>query len=135
MKLYKSGAIMSTNIHYFEKLFSYGTLQQETVQLATFGRTLQGTPDILIDYHLSNLEIKDPVVIATSGKTIHPVLMYTGKKTDEITGTVFDITADELQSADRYEVADYKRVSATLRSGKIAWVYVSVSSPQKTKIS
>jgi hypothetical protein len=30
-----------------ERLFSYGTLQDEAVQRATFGRTLRGTPDRL----------------------------------------------------------------------------------------
>lgn len=43
---------MNTDIRYSEKLFSYGTLQQETVQLSTFGRKLQGTADVLIGYHL-----------------------------------------------------------------------------------
>jgi hypothetical protein len=39
---------------------------------------------------------------------------------------VFDITSDELAKADKYEVADCKRVSANLMSGAAAWVYVSV---------
>jgi gamma-glutamylcyclotransferase (GGCT)/AIG2-like uncharacterized protein YtfP len=38
--------------------------------------------------------------------------------------TVFEITAEELAAADRYEVADYKRVAAPLASGVTAWVYV-----------
>lgn len=32
------------------RLFSYGTLQQENVQRATFGRLLDGTPDALMGY-------------------------------------------------------------------------------------
>ena len=32
------------------KLFSYGTLQQEDVQLATFGRRLTGVSDALVGY-------------------------------------------------------------------------------------
>ena len=31
---------------------------------------------------------------------------------------------EELAAADRYEVADYKRVAVTLASGLTAWVYV-----------
>jgi hypothetical protein len=31
---------------------------------------------------------------------------------------------DELLAADRYEVADYKRVEVVLKSGATAWVYV-----------
>jgi hypothetical protein len=42
----------------FEKLFSYGTLQQEGVQLATFGRKLEGRPDQLNGYKLGLLEIE-----------------------------------------------------------------------------
>jgi hypothetical protein len=37
---------------------------------------------------------------------------------------VIEITADELAAADRYEVADYKRLAAKLASGLTAWVYV-----------
>jgi hypothetical protein len=39
-------------------------------------------------------------------------------------GTAFEVTAEELQNADTYEVSDYKRISATLLSGVRAWVYV-----------
>lgn len=39
-------------------------------------------------------------------------------------GMVFQISEDELAAADRYEVADYKRVAVTLASGLTAWVYV-----------
>lgn len=33
-----------------ELLFSYGTLQQKAVQLATFGRELSGTKEVLVGY-------------------------------------------------------------------------------------
>lgn len=36
-----------------ERLFSYGTLQQENVQIATFGRLLNGAPDALVGFKLS----------------------------------------------------------------------------------
>jgi gamma-glutamylcyclotransferase (GGCT)/AIG2-like uncharacterized protein YtfP len=41
-----------------------------------------------------------------------------------VRGRVFRITDTELKAADEYEVADYKRVQVTLRSGNKAWVYV-----------
>ena len=44
---------------------------------------------------------------------------------DEVNGIVFDISPEELQQADEYEVEDYKRISVQLRSGTHAWVYVS----------
>ena len=44
-------------------LFSYGTLQQEDVQLATFGRRLEGRADALPGYATSLLEIRDAEVV------------------------------------------------------------------------
>ena len=60
-------------------LFSYGTLQQEDVQLATFGRRLAGAADALVGYRQSMVEIDDPEVVRTSGKTHHPIVAFTGK--------------------------------------------------------
>lgn len=105
-------------------LFSYGTLQQENVQLSTFGRKLQGNKDQLVGYGLSLVPIDDPEVVKTSGKTHHPIVKFTGVVTDRVDGTVFEITDLELQNADKYEVSAYKRVAADLSSGKQAWVYV-----------
>ncbi|MGH6908909.1 MAG: hypothetical protein ACREEG_01890, partial [Phenylobacterium sp.] len=53
------------------RLFSYGTLQLERVQLSTFGRPLHGTPDAMVGYRLEPMEITDPEVIAISGANIH----------------------------------------------------------------
>lgn len=108
-----------------EKLFSYGTLQQENVQMATFGRLLDGSPDSIIGFKQELLEIKDEKVIATSGKKLHPVVLKSHDNSEKISGTVFLVTAKELAQADKYEVSDYKRISARLESGDEAWVYVS----------
>lgn len=110
--------------HLTKKLFSYGTLQQEEVQHATFGRKLVGVPDHLIGYKLSMVKITDLQVLATSGKEFHPILAHTGKEEDRVAGIIFEITSEELLQADRYEVADYKRVEARFLSGATAWVYV-----------
>ncbi len=106
-----------------EKLFSYGTLQLEKVQLETFGRLIEGTKDILIGYCLDEIKIHDTDVILASGIDIHPILKYTGDANDEVVGTVFQITEGELLESDKYEVAEYKRVSAKLKSGQTAWIY------------
>jgi len=105
-------------------LFSYGTLQHKAVQIASFGRELNGRPDSMPGYRQTLLEIRDPQVVATSGKTHHPIVEPSSDSRDEVAGTVFAITAQELAAADRYEVSDYKRVSVTLKSGLQAWVYV-----------
>jgi gamma-glutamylcyclotransferase (GGCT)/AIG2-like uncharacterized protein YtfP len=109
-------------------LFSYGTLRQKDVQLATFGRELAGTPDTLPGFSISMVAITDPEVVATSGKSEHPIVRRTGNPSDRISGTVFEITPEELAHADRYEVDDYKRVEVELGSGKRAFVYVDALS-------
>jgi gamma-glutamylcyclotransferase (GGCT)/AIG2-like uncharacterized protein YtfP len=105
-------------------LFSYGTLQQDDVQLSTFGRLLQGHSDELVGFEQSLVKIEDPGVVATSGKTHHPIVKFNRLNDSRVSGTVFEITEDELARADEYEVAAYRRVSAMLGSGKRAWVYV-----------
>jgi gamma-glutamylcyclotransferase (GGCT)/AIG2-like uncharacterized protein YtfP len=106
-----------------ELLFSYGTLQQEEVQLASFGRALHGEADALPGWRQEMVEITDPDVLAKSGKRFHPIVMP-GSAADRVNGTVFEISREELAAADRYEVSDYKRIAVTLVSGRAAWVYV-----------
>jgi gamma-glutamylcyclotransferase (GGCT)/AIG2-like uncharacterized protein YtfP len=107
-----------------ELLFSYGTLQLEAVQLATFRRQLSGTIDALQGYELVSLKIEDPTVIAISGKDFHAMARFTGRFADAVAGVVYAVTPDELHHADQYEVAAVKRVAAVLQSGVRAWVYV-----------
>ena len=107
-----------------EKLFSYGTLQLDSVQLATFGRRLDGVDDAMPGYRTDWLEITDPEVLKTSGERFHPVVSPSDNPADYVAGRVFTITAEELAHADRYEVSDYKRISVRLGSGIEAWVYV-----------
>ena len=105
-------------------LFSYGTLQQEGVQIASFGRLLKGADDALPGYKQSMIEITDPEVVRTSGKRFHPIVAASDDPADEIPGKVFEITPAELAAADAYEVSDYKRILVRLKSGVDAWVYV-----------
>ena len=110
-------------------LFSYGTLQQEHVQLSTFGRLLQGQKDELPGFEPSLVSIEDPLVVATSGKTHHANVTFNGRHDSRVSGTVFEITDAELAAADQYErLAAYTRVTAILASGKQAWVYVDARS-------
>lgn len=107
-------------------LFSYGTLQQENVQIATFHRRLAGHADELLGFEQLIVKIDDLEVVATSGKTHHPIVKFTGNQGDRVPGTVFELTEAEIANADIYEVAAYKRVDASLASGLRAWVYVDV---------
>ncbi len=109
---------------YPEFLFSYGTLQLEAVQTATFGRQLEGTSDALRGFGLVLLKIEDQTVVAISGKAHHSMATFTGRASDVVSGTVFAVTPDEIQNADKYEVAAVKRVAVVLQSGARAWAYV-----------
>jgi gamma-glutamylcyclotransferase (GGCT)/AIG2-like uncharacterized protein YtfP len=93
-------------------LFSYGTLQQEDVQLATFGRRLDGEREELPRFEPSRV---GP----------HANALFNGREESRVAGTVFEITDAELAAADRFEAPfSYKRVSAVLTSGRQAWLYV-----------
>jgi gamma-glutamylcyclotransferase (GGCT)/AIG2-like uncharacterized protein YtfP len=111
-------------------LFSYGTLQQDNVQLATFGRLLRGERDELVGFEATLVKIEDASVVATSGKTHHPAVMFNGRNDSRVGGTAFEITDAELASADHYErLGGYKRIAVVLASGKQAWLYVHDAPP------
>ena len=107
-----------------EKLFSYGTLQLEKVQLDTFGRLLHGTSDTLRGYRIDRLEITDEEVLASSRERYHPIAVPSGKDEDIVEGLVFEVSQEEIEHADIYEAEDYMRVKEALASGKVAWVYI-----------
>ncbi len=110
-----------------EFLFSYGTLQLESVQMATFGRQLTGTRDVLTGFEENSLIIEDEDVISISGKATHTIAKFTGRAADKISGTVYEVTPEEIESSDKYEVAPCQRVAVDLESGIRAWVYVDGS--------
>jgi len=60
---------------YSERLFSYGTLRDEVVQLANFGRKLVSSPDAVTGYKLSTVKITDSEVVAESGMEVHKILV------------------------------------------------------------
>ena len=105
-------------------LFSYGTLQLRQVQIANYGRELAGSPDALLGYRLAPLVIGDPEVVRISGKAVHTIARATGNRADRIAGMLFELSEEELDATDAYEVDVYARVEAELESGRTAWVYV-----------
>ena len=106
-------------------LFSYGTLQQSNVQLALFGRLLEGRSDSLPGYALGTVEIADPSAVATSGLAIHKIVRPSADPAAIVAGTVLMLTPAELDKADSYEDAAYRRVQAVLASGIRAFVFVA----------
>lgn len=96
-------------------LFSYGKLQHGEVQRATFGHELAGRQDSLPGYRR---EITD------SGGVLYYDIEPSRHAEDAVSGTLFEITEEELAAADSYEKdRGYQRISVTLRSGAQAWVY------------
>lgn len=107
-----------------ELLFSYGTLQQQSVQISTFGRKLKGYKDTLSGYIISEIEIFDEEVIMVSGKKFHPILVETSNPNDIVRGVAFELSSEEIICADKYEVDSYIRKKVTLDSDRNAWIYV-----------
>lgn len=105
-------------------LFSYGTLQQNEVQQATFGRLLIGNRDELPGYETTLARIEDPREAASARSTHHDNVRVTDRPDASVSGTAFEIAEAELASADEYERrAGYGRSLVRLASGQEAWIY------------
>lgn len=66
--------------------------------------------DILSSYRLEQLEMPDPDVIRTSGKT-PPIISPSGNPSDTVAGSILMLTQQELLTAASYEGEDYTRVA------------------------
>jgi gamma-glutamylcyclotransferase (GGCT)/AIG2-like uncharacterized protein YtfP len=106
-------------------LFSYGTLRQAGVQMANYGRLLDGEPDELAGYRRKPVTIADPNVVKISGRAIHTIAVASGNLGDRIEGMVFHLTEAELAATDAYETKAYARIEVELESGRLAWAYVA----------
>jgi hypothetical protein len=106
-------------------LFSYGPLQQDGAQPSIFGRLLLGPTDELVGFEPSSVPIEDPRVADASGRTHHASVTFTGRGESRVSGTLCEVTDTELAAADHsHAPAGFRRVSLTLASEKVAWVYV-----------
>jgi gamma-glutamylcyclotransferase (GGCT)/AIG2-like uncharacterized protein YtfP len=105
-------------------LFSYGTLQQPAVQIATLGRALAGSPDELVGFELAAQTVANAAFVAASGKSAHANAIFNGRSDSRVNGMLLEVTDQELLSFDAYELpVRYLRRPAVLVSGKQAWVY------------
>ncbi|WP_329447499.1 GDSL-type esterase/lipase family protein [Streptomyces sp. NBC_01426] len=103
-------------------LFSFGTLMDERVQTALFGRAVPTGPASLAGHTTRPLPITDQAVIAASGLDVHLTLERSFGAT--VDGAVLHLTDRELAAADAYEVDDYTRRRVRLSSGETVWAYL-----------
>ncbi|MFT6797099.1 MAG: gamma-glutamylcyclotransferase (GGCT)/AIG2-like uncharacterized protein YtfP [Maribacter sp.] len=100
------------------QLFTYGTLQEEAVQLGVFSRLLPGIQDTLINYKIAVQKVADR----------YPTLEHTNNGKDKIIGKIYTLSPEELEKADTYEGEAYERIKITLVSGNKAWAYQAKTS-------
>lgn len=105
-------------------LFSYGTLRLPVVQLALFGRLIEGREDTILGWRSKMIEITDPDVIAKSGTRWHPLVEPSDDPDEAVEVMFFAVSEDDLTKADAYEV-DYSRLELRLRSGDRAYFYAA----------
>lgn len=101
-----------------EKLFAYGSLKDVEVQEKIFGRLLSGTPETLMGYVITEIQIEEEF-----GMEPYPIIEPTQDSTNTISGIVYDLTPQELQLADTYEGKFYRRIEVKLQSNEVVWVY------------
>jgi len=107
-----------------ELLFSYGTLQLREVQLATFGRSVEGQPDALAGYRMEMIRIHEEGFSPPEGE-LHRIIHFTGLDSDRVPGTLLTVTTAEIEQADAYEPPGYTRALVQTVSGVKAWAYVA----------
>ncbi|MBS1517869.1 MAG: gamma-glutamylcyclotransferase [Bacteroidetes bacterium] len=106
-------------------LFTYGTLQDETVQQELFGRKLTGAKDILSGYKIFPFEITDKEFLFRCEDKIQMTAVPSEDLSDYIEGSVFEISDEELQMAEKYEPSEYMCFEAVLDSGKTARIFAA----------
>lgn len=93
-----------------EELFVYGGLKVPEMQKKVFGRVVEGTPDVMLDYSQTILDIDGQM---------YPLAIP--KDNAEIPGVVLLLSPLELKHIDDFLINVYKRVKVTLKSGKQVW--------------
>lgn len=97
-----------------EYLFSYGTLQDESIQMEVFGRRVPFDNDELPGY----------IISSNKAYGRYPLLEKRSDNNGGVSGICLHVTEDDLLEADLYEGEEYQRIKTLLKSGRKAWVYV-----------
>jgi hypothetical protein len=108
-------------------VFSYGSLQEEAVQLETFGRRLTGFPDALVGYETELVPVTRKDDPHYGRKTHHLNLKANGRAQSRVAGTALDVSDAELALTNRFEErSGYARIAARTAGGRDVWLYVAV---------
>lgn len=97
-----------------EYLFSYGSLQDISLQQSLLGRTIHGIEEKLFGYKISKDKIGGEFLVAEPSKNAE----------DYISGVLYVLSHMDVSKIDSYEGPSYKRVKLTMDSGKKAWTYI-----------
>ena len=89
-----------TKVSVRQKLFSYGTIQNEDVQEKILGKRLKGERAVLTGYVLGQ-------VYADGG--FYPCIFLSEKYDKHVFGTVFEVSEKDLKKLDEYESEAYRR--------------------------
>lgn len=82
--------------------------------------------DQLLGFARAIIDIQDAAFAAANGAA-HAIVQFTGPVDDRVDGTVLELTDAELERADAYEPAGYRRVDAAFASGRRGWVYAEAA--------
>ncbi|MGY3333958.1 acyl-CoA thioesterase-1 [Streptomyces filamentosus] len=113
---------MSSSRHH--RLFVYGTLREEHVREAVFGRQVPGTPGVLAGHvtAVPRPAAGSGTTAAGGGPAVRPTLE---RRIDGRTeGTVLHLTDDELAAADTHAEGHGVRRRVVLGSGERAWTHL-----------
>lgn len=103
-------------------LFSYGTLQDQSIQMKLFGRKLQGSTDSLEGFKMEYIDLNTPDS-EWNARFVYPIAIPTNSSEDCIEGVVYEVSTDDLKIADTYEGSSYRRIEFVLKSGRTCWFY------------
>ncbi|NQZ42722.1 MAG: gamma-glutamylcyclotransferase [Flavobacteriaceae bacterium] len=100
---------------YTQYLFTYGTLQDEVVQLRVFGRKPKSKEAKLKGYRIAEEKVMD----------LYPTIEPSDQVDGFVAGLLLRVSNLELFNADVYETQAYKRIMVSVNPRTKAWVYIA----------